>query len=337
MTAMLRAVLLGVLTLTSVVGCKSEAKSSAQVQPGVAAGKVLEVKGAVTVKHGDASKPLAVGDSVEADDVVSTGADGNVVIELAHNSVRWELGANKTQKVRDSIAFKAEKNTGPTGTVEQDTAAAGRPAERSAVETSATAVDEKEDAEAAKAEAAPAPEPAMAAPPAAAEAAEAPPPPAPERKRSRPSRTRSAAKKEAAPMIPSADAAMRAPREEAAAGPTTRGGTRGPAVVARKIEAPMAPPSAAATATAESAKAAPPPGGGASNQALVTAKLPALKACMAGHEDAVNVSITISGGAPKVTITSKSAVSAALKSCMTNVIKTIKFGADGKASATVKP
>ena len=27
-------------------------------------------------------------------------------LDLAHNGVRWELGPNKSQKVRDSIAFK---------------------------------------------------------------------------------------------------------------------------------------------------------------------------------------------------------------------------------------
>jgi hypothetical protein len=331
---MLRTVLLGVLTVTSVVGCKSEGGTSAKTQPGVAAGKVVEVKGTVTVKHGDASRPLASGESVEGDDVVTTGADGNVVIELSHNLVRWELGPNKSQKVRDSIAFKAEKNTGPTANVDQDTAAAGRPAERSAVGTTATEVEEPAKAEEAAPAAAPAPAAADEAPGGGA-------PPAPERKRSRPTRThREAAKKEAMPEIPSAEAAMMAPRDDAPpAGTmrTTRGATRGPQVIAKPIS-PQAPP----TAQPESAKAsASGGGGGAANPvaltALVAQKQPALHACMQGHADPVSLSVTISGGKPSVKLTSKSAVSAALDACVKKVIGSISFTGDGKVSTSIKP
>jgi hypothetical protein len=332
---MLRAVLLGVLTVTSVVACKSEGGTSAKSQPGVAAGKVVEVKGAVTVKHGDASRPLAAGESVEGDDVVTTGADGNVVIELAHNLVRWELGPNKTQKVRDSIAFKAAKNTAPVANVDQDTAAAGRPAERSAVGTTAMEVEDKADSEAPAAAAPAAPPPP--APGAAAEPAPAAAPaePPPERKRSRPSRTRrESAKKEAAPEIPSAEAAMAAPREEAAPADglrTTRGGTRAP--IARTITPPQAPPAPMATASA----APSPSAGGATPASLVAGKQPALKACLGSQTDSVMLQVTVSGGNPTVRLTSKSAVSAELDACVKKVIASISFSADGKVTTMIKP
>ena len=92
---MLRAVLLGLLSL-SAVSCKSHDESQAKSQPGVAAGKVIEVTGTVTLHHGTETRPLAKGDMVDADDIVETGADGSAVIEVQHNNVNWEIGANKT-------------------------------------------------------------------------------------------------------------------------------------------------------------------------------------------------------------------------------------------------
>jgi len=130
---MVRAVLLGVLATAAVSACgKNDAAPTAQ--PGAVAGKVLEVSGAVSV----AGKPLAVGDAVKTDDAVETGADGNVVIELAHNQARWELGPNHKVKPSDSLAWTAAKKTGSAAQVDQTTSAAGRPAERSAADTEAT-------------------------------------------------------------------------------------------------------------------------------------------------------------------------------------------------------
>lgn len=321
---MLRAVLLGILTVTSVVACKSEGGTSAKSQPGVAAGKVVEVKGAVTVKHGDAARPLAAGETVEGDDVVTTGADGNVVIELAHNLVRWELGPNKTQKVSESIAFKAAKNTGPVAAVDQDTAAAGRPAERSAVGTTATEVEEapaKADAD----------EPAAAAPPPPpAAAAPAPDPePRPERKRSRGTRSRRESAKESAPEIPSAEAAM-APRDDSPPAEgirTTRGATRGPIVA--KPAPPQAPPMAP-QASASSA-------GGATPAELVAQHKAALKACMKGEAEPVTLLVTVTNGKPTVNLTSKAAISASLDACVKKVIGSISFPTNGKVTASLKP
>lgn len=203
---MLRAVLLGVLSLT-VISCKAK-DESVKSQPGVAAGKAIEVSGRVTLHHGAEARPLAKGDTVEGDDVIETGADGSVQIELAHNNATWELGANKKVKVRDSLAWNEAKKDKSAKAVEQDSAAAGRHAERNAADTTVsaaapaateampapaaapTAPEPKQDmeqkkeerpvAKAAKIEAAPAPRAAAAPqlqPPPAAAAAPPPPPP----------------------------------------------------------------------------------------------------------------------------------------------------------------
>ena len=189
MHRMLRAVLVGLLSV-SALACKSGGDSP-KSQPGVAAGKVVEVTGTVTVRHDDVARPLAAGETVEGEDVVETGADGNVVIELSHNLARWELAANKKMKVRESLAWSQPKKEGSAAAVEQTAAAAGRHAERSAAETSVSGTADKgappaETARAAEAApaptAAPAPEPTAAAQSPRAESPP-PPPPAPERRR----------------------------------------------------------------------------------------------------------------------------------------------------------
>ncbi|MGE5181593.1 MAG: hypothetical protein ACM31C_06010 [Acidobacteriota bacterium] len=133
---MSRVLLVVALAVASVSCSKSKDEAAAsQPQPGEAAGKVLEVAGKVTV----AGKPLAVGDALKADDVIETGADGRVVVELTHNLAHWELGANKQQKVSDSIAWKLPRDEGNAKVVIQDMSSAGRPAERSAADTSVSA------------------------------------------------------------------------------------------------------------------------------------------------------------------------------------------------------
>jgi 2-oxoglutarate dehydrogenase E2 component (dihydrolipoamide succinyltransferase) len=169
-------------------GCKSSDHPAQQAPEGSAAGsaasvaagagKVLEVSGQVTI----GGKPLALGQSVNADDVIDTGADGRVVIELTHNLAHWQLGPNKHSKVSESIAWKLPRDEGNAKVVIQDMTAAGRPAERSAADTTATAPEPP------AAEPAPGggPPPAAAAPAAPAKAAAparraaAPPPPAAE-------------------------------------------------------------------------------------------------------------------------------------------------------------
>jgi hypothetical protein len=303
---MLRAVLLGVLTVSTLSACKKSDTDpvAAKSQPGVAAGKVLEVKGTVSLKHGDATRALAAGDPVEGDDVVITGADGNVVIELAHNSARWELGPNKQQKVNESIAWKAQKATAEE--VEQATAAAGRPAERNAAGTVATA-DEAPGAPA------PPPPPAAQAAPAAEPAAEAPtPPPAPARRRVAPP-ARAAAIEE-----PKADVADDAPVERH---------TRAP--VMKKESAELAPAAAAApSGVAATAPSAP---------VLVDSKLSAIKACFtnAGAKDTTTLTITVAGGKASVAFSTPPA--AGIKTCVDGVVAGIHFTGSDKVTRTIKP
>jgi hypothetical protein len=189
---MLRAVLLGVLTLTA-ASCKSHDAATSASQT-VAAGKVIEVVGTVTLHHGTDTRPLAKGDLIDADDVVETGADGSAVIENQNNNVNWEIGPNKKSKLRESLAWTAPKKDKNAKASEQDSTAAGRHAERSAAESSVTATapaetEEREDrgeTKEAAAVAAPPAAPGGSAPPAptttpapAAPAVQPPPPPPP--------------------------------------------------------------------------------------------------------------------------------------------------------------
>src|SRR5439155_25103215 len=129
-------------------------------------------------------KAVAVGDTVGADDEIETGTDGRVVIVLAHNSARWELGPNKKEKVAASIAWNLPKQDGTAKPVDQDTSAAGRPAERNAAETTVSAAapaaqPERADQAAPRAPA-PSAQAAQAASAQAAQAASASPPPPPD-------------------------------------------------------------------------------------------------------------------------------------------------------------
>jgi hypothetical protein len=135
---MVRTVLLGLLAVTSVAACASK-EGSAKVEPGAPAGKVLEVTGKVSAVRGATTRALAVGETVAGDDVIETGADGHVAIELAHNLARWDLGPNKHERVADSLAWTLPKKDLSAKATEQDNSAAGRPAERSAADTTATA------------------------------------------------------------------------------------------------------------------------------------------------------------------------------------------------------
>jgi hypothetical protein len=107
------------------------------------AGRVLEVAGTVTV----AGRPLARGDTVVATAVIDTGADGSVVIELLHNLARWELGPNKHVRVDESLAWREARRTEPAPEVEHEMSSAGRPAERMAAETAASAGSDNERAD----------------------------------------------------------------------------------------------------------------------------------------------------------------------------------------------
>jgi hypothetical protein len=146
-----------VVALASIAftGC-SQPERGAAVVPGAEAGRVVEVSGAVTATRSGQARRLAVGDAVSGDDVVSTGADGRIVIELRHNQVRWSLGPGREKKVADSAAWTAAKGTGGAAVTDERSGAAGRHAEREAADTAATAP-------AAQAAPAPAAQPAPAA------------------------------------------------------------------------------------------------------------------------------------------------------------------------------
>lgn len=323
--------LLGLLVVSaSACGKSTTETSAAQAQPGVAAGKVLEVKGTVSVKHGAQTKPLAVGESVEGEDTIVTGADGNVVIELAHNSARWELGSNKTQRVRDSIAWNAKKATAQE--IDQATAAAGRPAERSAAGTVAM---EGEAAMNEEARAPSAPEPEAATEDLAPKGGGAPPAPAPPRRRAV-AKSAPAAAPEAAMAPPPPPAPEPASDDE-----FRPARTRGPiAKAAPKTEAaPVAP----AAPVAAAAPAPPAPGGGAAPPPTptqqVTAKAAALKKCMADHggKDEIRLVVSVKDGKGTATLTSKSAVSAGLDQCVKGVVGGISFVLTGMATYVIKP
>ncbi|MEP6860882.1 MAG: hypothetical protein ABJE66_09695 [Deltaproteobacteria bacterium] len=164
---MVRAALWAVIACGVAPACSNKSDAPA-AQPGALAGKVLEVAGSVKV----GANQLAVGDRVNTDDVIETGADGNVVIELAHNLARWELGPGHKVRPTESLAWTQERH-GSAAQVDQDTSAAGRPAERSAADTS-TSAKTGAPPPAPPAESAAAPAPAAAAPPRSRAAVAAP-------------------------------------------------------------------------------------------------------------------------------------------------------------------
>lgn len=186
---MLRTVLTAILLASATAACGGGG-SGPKVVAGAPAGDVTEVSGMVTATRDGKTRPLAVGDVVSGDDVVETGADGRVAIQLRHNLVPWTLGPGKKETVSASLAWKAPRATqtaaGPTG---ERSGAAGRHAEREAADTSATAAAggaaaTEEVAEKAKADepapaAATAPAPPEMPAPKMAVAEPTPPPPPP--------------------------------------------------------------------------------------------------------------------------------------------------------------
>ena len=104
-----------------------------------AAGKVVELTGSVSASRAAAApRALTVGDQVFADDVVDTGGDGSVTIELFHNHARWAMEPQQKKRVDESAAWRLAKQDSPTGPADHPTSAAGRNAERTAAETRAT-------------------------------------------------------------------------------------------------------------------------------------------------------------------------------------------------------
>jgi len=189
---MLRTLLVGILAVTAAAACSSKGEAPA-AQPGVAAGKVLELTGTVTATRGTQVRTLAAGGEISSDDVIDTAAESRVVILVAHNNARWDLGPNKHGKVGESLAWTAAKQDRPAAAVIEESSTAGAHAEKTAATTGTTTAEPtKERAEpkpADKGAASRAPEPAPiddlqtkgdnAGPGAAAPAAGLPSPPPP--------------------------------------------------------------------------------------------------------------------------------------------------------------
>jgi hypothetical protein len=304
-------VLFGVLAI-STASCKSS-HDAAQVQPGAPAGKVVEVAGTVTVHHGEAAAPLAAGASVAADDVIETGGDGHVAIELAHNLARWELGPNKRERVADSLAWNLPRADHPAKPVEHDTMAAGRPAERSAAGTTATApapsIQSNERAERAKQEGATAVPPAT---PPSIQPSAAPPGSPPE------STSHHRRKTEVSRQRPATI--------EAGNAPANAGGEVTGAIVDRDKNAGAPPPPAGI-------------GGGVAksndpNAALadfLTSHHRAFEVCLVGKSRLLSITLQVTArGAVTTTVEGN----AAAKACIARVVKKLKLPA-GPAHAKI--
>lgn len=163
--------MLRVLLIAMLVACGGKDDSSPGVASGVAAdaaaGKVRELTGKVTATRGSETRTLAVGGQISGDDVVDTGTDGSVVIELAHNNALWSLESGIKARVDQSPAWSLDKQAAAKP-IDHATSSAGRHADRQAADTQITAneamkQDPKPEAPSSVA-AAPPPPPPTAAP-----------------------------------------------------------------------------------------------------------------------------------------------------------------------------
>ena len=175
---MLRTLLIGILAVSAAASCTG-GKDAPAARPGVSAGKVIELTGTVTATRGTDVRTLTPGGEISADDVIGTAADSRVVILVAHNNARWDLGPNKHAKVGDSLAWTAAKQDLPAVAVTEETSTAGRHAEKTAATTETTTAEAKSAPHNESAAVAPGstpPPPAQAPVPTAASV---PPPPPP--------------------------------------------------------------------------------------------------------------------------------------------------------------
>lgn len=232
---MLRAVVLGLLAVSAAAAC-SGGRDAPQVQPGVAAGTIVELAGTVTATRGTATRTLGVSDVISGDDVIQTGADGHVLIALTHNNARWELGPNKQQQVSGSLAWSLARQAPPATNVTETTTAAGRHAEKSGADTASTSATTGMSAPAAEPVAAAATEERAraggadldeGAPREAAKEMKAPP-----ASKASPASTASSASKGAPRTQPRAALAPSAPRPPP---PAPTGGTRAPATAKLEV------------------------------------------------------------------------------------------------------
>jgi outer membrane biosynthesis protein TonB len=147
-----------IVLLTACGGGEDKASSSGGAAVTTSdAGKVRELTGKVTATRGTEVRTLAVGNPVAPDDLIDTGGDGSVVIELAHNRALWSLESGIKARVDQSVAWglSAQDAAKP---VDHATSSAGRHADREAANTAVSAIEQD-----------PAKDDAKAAPPAAAQ------------------------------------------------------------------------------------------------------------------------------------------------------------------------
>jgi len=226
---MLRALLLGVLTVSAVASCSKNADAPA-VAVGTAAGKVIEINGKVEATREGKTRELAMGADVFRDDQIATSADATVTIELFHNGAKWAVVSNKQARVDASLAWGLDKQQASKA-VEHNSAAAGRNAERSAAETAQTTAMKDSPkpgampappAEPAAAESAPMPQPTgrgdeEGGGPKGGAATPPPPPPPPARPGSTAAPANTAAPRKVADVAdlkPDAEPAKNMPRQE---------------------------------------------------------------------------------------------------------------------------
>lgn len=102
------------MRLRSIRGLKfaAAAVAMALTSPSSAAdiGQIKVAKGAVTIERGAQTQAAAVGARLQASDVVKTGADGSVGINMSDNSL-LSLGPNSTLSL-DRYEFDSTTNQG---------------------------------------------------------------------------------------------------------------------------------------------------------------------------------------------------------------------------------
>ena len=193
---MLRWVFAGVLAV-SALSCKGSKDDAPAVAVSAPAGKVVEITGKVEATRAGKTRELVIASEVFADDQIATADNATVTIELFHNNARWAVVSNKKARVDASLAWGLDKQQA-TKSVEHSSAAAGRNAERSAADTSATAEERSKNVAPPAVESVPTPTAAAPGGPPADMPVQPPPPPPPppkvERQRAEPKLDRSAPK-----------------------------------------------------------------------------------------------------------------------------------------------
>jgi len=316
---MLRTVLFGLvasLALGTVAACGTQ--DDAPAATGAVAGKVIDVTGvAHATRAGTPQRVLAKGTEIYSDDVIVT-TSGVIEIELFHNDARWSLQGGKRVRVDQSLAWGLTRQQA-SAAVEHATAAAGRNAERSAADTSATTGTE----------AMPMPEPRAAAPaaapmapPAARSASEETADESAKQQGQRPaggsrSGTGAAADKSAGGAAPSRGGEARGPAGGMQAAP--QADHEGASDDRRQL-APPPPPSPQRTL-------AQPTSEGTAIRALLEQRRAEFRACLVPGAPHATIVIRLAKGTPTFELVAAGDRGDKMRGCVAAVVKTIKFPA----------